>query len=551
MKNKKVIFSIILVILLGFVSLFFLSREEKLQVKENSNKTKVNTESSLLKTNFKERVDEENIIIPKLETEKTCAALFEQEKEDCLNKLRLNESFYAKSPVLCLDISDYDERNICIYNRVGDYHSIFQCKRIASHSLVESCINNASIYTKYIGFCDEFNGEPHEKEECIDRTNSFIFADQRNIDACSEIKTLEYKNLCFVNNKNNCDDISDEADKILCHSMRLYEMSSSEKVCYDIESETIRQVCLNKFIDENLNKKTADIDSDGDGLSDEKEIWVMTDPFNKDTDNDGLTDYEELIEKRGGSPVDADTDDDGLSDYDEIMNGTSAQKADTDGDGVSDGQDINSFAGDIDKDGLTDEKEILWGTDPRNPDTDGDGKNDNNEIKNGTNPLDNGWHHDTDGDGLLDIDEIFYLTDPLKNDTDGDGVSDSDEILAKTNPLGSGDNDFDNDGLSDKQEIKIGTNPYLIDTNMDGLNDYDAVQKGIDAVSNDTDNDGLSNYFELSNNYDPLNSDIDGDGINDGDEIHKYKTNPFNNDTDGDGYTDKQEIDSGHDPRKK
>jgi len=59
-----------------------------------------------------------------------------------------------------------------------------------------------------------------------------------------------------------------------------------------------------------------------------------------DTDNDGLTDDEEAV--LGTDPLVADTDSDGLSDGDEVNTyGTDPLNPDTDAGGVSDGQEVN------------------------------------------------------------------------------------------------------------------------------------------------------------------------------------------------------------------
>lgn len=81
-------------------------------------------------------------------------------------------------------------------------------------------------------------------------------------------------------------------------------------------------------------------DSDGDGLTDEEEAKLGTDPFKKDTDGDGLTDYEEVrIYKT--DPLNPDTDFDGLSDGDEVKKyKTDPLKRDTDNGGVSDGHEV-------------------------------------------------------------------------------------------------------------------------------------------------------------------------------------------------------------------
>jgi len=91
----------------------------------------------------------------------------------------------------------------------------------------------------------------------------------------------------------------------------------------------------------------------------------------KDSDADGLTDEEEL--RLGTNPFDPDTDHDGLSDYDEVkVYHTDPLNPDTDYDGLKDGVEV-----------------FIYKTDPRNPDTDGGGVYDGHEVReDGTNPLD-------------------------------------------------------------------------------------------------------------------------------------------------------------------
>jgi len=80
-------------------------------------------------------------------------------------------------------------------------------------------------------------------------------------------------------------------------------------------------------------------DSDGDGLDDNVEIGIGTDPLNPDTDADGLLDGTEVDIAEGSGcpdPLNADSDGDGLNDGEEVLLGTSPCLADTDGDGVND-----------------------------------------------------------------------------------------------------------------------------------------------------------------------------------------------------------------------
>jgi hypothetical protein len=62
-------------------------------------------------------------------------------------------------------------------------------------------------------------------------------------------------------------------------------------------------------------------DADQDGVSDEDEALLGTDPARKDTDGDGLEDGEEAV-NRGTDPALRDTDGDGFDDDVELAQGT-------------------------------------------------------------------------------------------------------------------------------------------------------------------------------------------------------------------------------------
>ena len=70
----------------------------------------------------------------------------------------------------------------------------------------------------------------------------------------------------------------------------------------------------------------ADVDSDGDGLTDTQEAELGTDPNDMDSDADGLTDGVEV--ELGTSPTSADTDGDGYTDGEERVEGTSPTDSD-------------------------------------------------------------------------------------------------------------------------------------------------------------------------------------------------------------------------------
>ncbi|HON47343.1 MAG TPA: outer membrane beta-barrel protein [Kiritimatiellia bacterium] len=85
---------------------------------------------------------------------------------------------------------------------------------------------------------------------------------------------------------------------------------------------------------------TGPKDSDGDGLTDEEEARLGTDPFNKDTDGDGLTDGDE-VKVYKTDPLNPDTDFDGLTDGQEVLiYKTNPLDRDTDKGGVADGHEV-------------------------------------------------------------------------------------------------------------------------------------------------------------------------------------------------------------------
>ncbi len=103
---------------------------------------------------------------------------------------------------------------------------------------------------------------------------------------------------------------------------------------------------------------------DDDGLSDEREEMLGTDPCVADTDGDGLNDDIEVDGRNPTDPLDPDTDGDALCDGDQSVTGACVA-----------GEDLNT-------NGIFDQGE----TDPNNPDTDSGGINDGEELERGTDP---------------------------------------------------------------------------------------------------------------------------------------------------------------------
>ena len=288
-------------------------------------------------------------------------------------------------------------------------------------------------------------------------------------------------------------------------------------------------------------------DNDGDGLTNDQEANLGTDPNDPDSDDDDLTDGQE-VNTYGTDPLDPDTDDGGVDDGTEVANGTIPK------DNPADDREDK----DTDFDGLTDPQEAMLGTDPNNPDSDGDGLKDGAEVfVYETDPLD----VDTDDGGISDGDEVSNGTQPKDNpeddnpltDRDRDGLADRDENDLGTDP----DNpDTDGDGLTDGAEVHVHqTNPLDPDTDDGGVNDGNEVTMGKDPLDpsddindRDSDEDGLTDSQENHLGTDPNNPDTDGDGLKDGTEVFTHRTDPRDPDTDDGGINDGYEVNAGMDP---
>lgn len=145
-----------------------------------------------------------------------------------------------------------------------------------------------------------------------------------------------------------------------------------------------------------------DVDADGDGILNNEEMRIGTDPSNSDTDKDGLNDGKEV----------------------NICH-TNPLVSDTDGDGLNDGMEVNGWQVSIN--GF--EKQVV------------------------SNPLSN----DSDMDQLGDFAECHtHMTDPSSNDSDNDGLPDKWEVDYGFIPTNSQDAFFDpdTDGLTSLQEWK-------------------------------------------------------------------------------------------------
>lgn len=247
----------------------------------------------------------------------------------------------------------------------------------------------------------------------------------------------------------------------------------------------------------------TDTDRDGDGISNDYEAQVGTDPNDPasrpaDLDGDGIPDS-----------LDDDRDGDGVNNDQDAFPSNPNESSDLDGDGIGDNADT-----DRDGDGISNAYEVQVGTDPSNagstpPDLDVDGIPDS---------LDN----DRDGDGIDNDQDVFPSNPNESSDLDGDGIGDNT------------DTDRDGDGISNDYETQVGTDP-----NDPASRPSDLDNDGIpDSLDSDRDGDGVNNDQDAFPDDATEMADLDGDGIGDNTDT----------DRDGDGISNDYEEQVGTNP---
>jgi PKD repeat protein len=301
--------------------------------------------------------------------------------------------------------------------------------------------------------------------------------------------------------------------------------------------------------------EVSSTDLDGDGLTNEFEVSIGTNPENADSDGDGVSDFDEVNFDGNGA----------YNPYNPTLNPT--------------GTDLDATRDDSDEDGLSDRDEIR----DLDPDTGG--------VQNPFDPLD--W--DSTGEGVADG----------QNDFDGDGQSNAYEFQHDTSPIdessittysvtgrvtlvgGSASVQdvalslsFNGDPLQSINPGSDGTYAFILTPRHPAAYSYEVTpdliwyeftpqsyvydslssdQTGQDFIGQprDSDGDGLPDIAETNTGIfvdetdtgtDPEDPDSDNDALDDGEEVNTYNTDPNDDDTDDDGLPDGWEVNNGLDP---
>jgi|GEM_PF-4379156 len=261
----------------------------------------------------------------------------------------------------------------------------------------------------------------------------------------------------------------------------------------------------------NVNPDGANIDKDGDGLTNAQElegytlggVWMTVDEESGRQIAAGATKtFDDSVDSDGDGISDWTERDEGAADQDK--NPTNPSDPDTDGDGIEDGDE------DVNHNGVVDPGE----TDPRTWDTDGDGLSDYEEgiLDNNGKVVRGGFYttqyRSTATSGRFNEKNVVVVrvaSDPLLRDTDGDGISDWDEVntwarwATEESTLAIGLQAIPaREGLAvtGKTIAGIRTNPNNPDTDADGINDKDDPAPQLNPARWGYDLDG-DNDFDL------------------------------------------------------
>lgn len=165
----------------------------------------------------------------------------------------------------CKKITDSDAKKQCIISVASAISDETMCNLVEDRNIANTCI--ASIQLKKIVASGKL-------AECNNLPSAFV-------NTCIDSFSVNFKKT------SDCDVFKDGArcKNLVEHTAAIN--ARDLKACDKINDQDLKAHCQ-------LVIKSMPLDSDADGLSDNQEMSMSTDPFNKDTDGDGVSDGQEI-----------------------------------------------------------------------------------------------------------------------------------------------------------------------------------------------------------------------------------------------------------------
>ena len=198
---------------------------------------------------------------------------------------------------------DYQAKMAIVYAK-----NIEDCAKLDSQKRINECFNDIAISAKKKSYCERIT-DGKLKEECVNSIDYLVASWGEDPNACDSLVGDAHRNNCYqeyfvkLSTTTDCTNVRNETRKTQCVDLvnnRLATVLGKPEACDLITDQTLKTNCQK-------NKYIPAKDSDKDGLSDDIEMSLGTDPFKADTDGDGVSDYDE-INKTHTSPLSSDTD---------------------------------------------------------------------------------------------------------------------------------------------------------------------------------------------------------------------------------------------------
>ena len=271
-----------------------------------------------------------------------------QLRNNCNNYIKFNNVVEKDHIEFCQSL-DVEWQDMCIYQVAINTMANWQdCSIIKDELIYDMCLKKFSIDLNDISICSELHGG---KQGCIDRTKAINNDWGGDIKNCKDIVKAEYFMMCVNMSNNDCSLLEDDYLIKRCESWRWFGdiiLTGIKKDCIILPLDEFSKTCESYFDNE---KKF--IDSDGDGVDDNLELFCDTNPLIAEAEAKEHLEHEErwsavfdniyYVTYNKLYDLTVDTDDDGLRDYEEKeIYHTDLNNSDTDNDGYSDGDEVKA-----------------------------------------------------------------------------------------------------------------------------------------------------------------------------------------------------------------